>query len=340
MQKRILGKTGLEVSVIGFGGIPVQRLPMRQARRLVRECIDRGINFFDTAKGYGDSEVKIGEGVKGRRDACVLATKSPCRTADEALSHVKKALRGLKTDFIDVYQIHNVSKSFELEKILSAGGALEGLIQMRREGKIKHIGITGHNPELLQKAVQGTDEFETVQFPFNMVEDEEDKFSLIEMAKNLQVGSIVMKPLAGGVIPEPELSLRWILQQGVDTTVPGMILSSEVKENVVVGQNPEPLCSEEASRLKEAVKELKGGFCRRCMYCVPCPEGIPICFIQELGDKVKVKVGEIKNMSQDMYARLKKDVADCTDCGECENRCPYQLPVREMLQEKHTLLTS
>ena len=339
MQKRILGKTGLEVSVVGFGGIPIQKLPMREARRLVGEAVERGINFFDTAQGYGDSEVKIGEGIKGKRNSCILATKSPCRTADEAFSHVKKALKRLKTDFIDLYQVHHVSKPFELEKVLSPKGALEALVRLKKEGMIRHIGITGHNPSLLQEAIRRTDEFETVQFPFNIVESEKDKFSLLNVANQLKVGSIVMKPLAGGVIPEPQLSLRWILQQGVDTVIPGMILSSEIKENVITGERPHPLSSEELSRLKDSVKDIGKNFCRRCMYCEPCPEGIPIYFIQELGDKAKVKVDEIKNMCKEIYARLKKDVEDCTDCGECEEKCPYQLPVREMLREKHKLLT-
>jgi len=340
MQKRVLGKTGLRVSVIGFGGIPIQRLPMRKARELVRQALDKGINFFDTAQGYGDSEIKIGEGVRGKRDACILATKSPCRTKKEALSHVDKALKRLKTDFIDLYQIHHVSKSFELEKVLSPDGALEGLIQMRDKGKIKHIGITGHNPELLQKAVESSEEFETVQFPFNIVEDEEDKFLLLSVAKKLNIGTIIMKPLAGGIIKEAELSFRWLLQQKVDTVIPGMVLYSEIEENAMIGDDPKPLSSEELLRLRDAVRDLEENFCRRCMYCTPCPEEIPIYFIQELGDKVKVDVDEVKKMAKEMYAKLKKNVDDCSDCGECEEKCPYDLPVREMLREKHALLTS
>ncbi|MCD6406634.1 aldo/keto reductase [Candidatus Aerophobetes bacterium] len=339
MEKRRLGKTGLEVSVIGFGGIPIQRLPMRKAREIIRLAIDRGINFFDTAQGYGDSEVKIGEGIKGKRDKCIIATKSPCRKEKEAIQHVEKALKRLKVDFIDLYQIHHVSKSSELEMVISCGGALDGLLKLKEEGKIKHIGITGHNPSLLKEAIEKREEFETVQFPFNIVEDEEDKFSLIKAAKNLSVGTIIMKPLAGGVLPHPSLCLRWILQQGVDTVIPGMILPSEVEENVKVGEEVLPLSEKELSLLKDSVKELEKEFCRRCMYCMPCPEGIHIYLIQELGDKVKVGVEEVKKMCQEMYTRLPKNVEDCTECGECEEKCPYNLPVRKMLREKHRLLT-
>ena len=337
MKKKILGKTNLEVSIIGCGGIPIQNLPMREAKELIRGALDAGINFFDTAQGYGDSEVKMGEGIKDRREDCILATKSPCRSAREARSHVEKALRRLKTNYIDLYQIHHVSKPYELEQVLAPKGSIDELVKIKKEGKIRHIGITGHNPDLLQKATEQSPELETVQFPFNIVEDGKPKRSLLNSAKKLNVGIIIMKPLAGGIIPEPQLSLRWILQQGVDTVIPGMILSSEVRENVMVGNEPFPLSVEELFRLEDAVKDLEENFCRRCMYCMPCPEGVPIYFIQELGDKVKVEA--VKKMCQDMYAQLDKNVENCTECGECEKKCPYELPIREMLKEKHKLLT-
>ncbi len=336
MKKRRLGKTNLQVSVMGFGGIPIMKLSMKEGKRLVEEALNAGINFLDTAQGYGDSEIKIGEGIKEKRKECILATKSPCRTAEQAISHVKKALRRMKTDYIDLYQIHHVTKPQELEKVLAPQGALQGLIQLKKENKIRHIGITGHNPDLLQKALEQSHHLETVQFPFNIIEDGSDERALLKTAKKLEVGIIIMKPLAGGVISEPELSLRWILQQGIDTVIPGMILLSEVKANVKVGDKPHSLSPQELSRLQSAVKPLKENFCRRCMYCEPCPQGVPIYVIQELGDKVKVETA--KAMSQEMYANLKKNADDCTDCGECEEKCPYHLPIRQMLKEKHQLL--
>ena len=336
MQKRILGKTGLQVSVIGFGGIPIRKLSMREAKNLLAEAVGAGINFFDTAQGYGDSEVKIGEGLKEKREECILATKSPCRTAEEVASHVRKALARLKTDSIDLYQIHHVSKAPELERVLSPGGALEGLIRQKKEGNIKHIGITGHNTDLLYKALEQSEELETVQFPFNIIEDGKNERALLKIAKKLGVGTIIMKPLAGGVIPEPELCLRWILQQGVDVIIPGMILSTEIKMNSSLGDKLRPLSPQELSRLKAKVKPMEQDFCRRCLYCEPCPEGVPIYFIQELGDKVKISA--VKDMCKEMYASLEKNAEDCTECGECEEKCPYELPIREMLKEKHRLL--
>ena len=336
MQEEILGKTGLKVSVIGFGGIPIQKLSMGEAKKLVEEALNRGITFFDTAQGYGDSEVKIGEGIRKRRKESILATKSPCRSAKQGASDVEQALGRLKTDYIDLYQIHHVSKSYELEEVLAPGGALEALIAAKKEGKIRHIGITGHNPDLLSKALEQSDQLETVQFPFNILEDGKNERRLLKMARKLNIGTIAMKPLAGGVIPEPELSLRWILEQAVDTVIPGMILSSEVKINSKIGAELRALSPQELSQLKAKTAPLESNFCRRCMYCTPCPEEIPIYFIQELGDKVKVAA--VKDMCQEMYACLEKNVEDCTECGECEEKCPYELPIIEMLKKKHRLL--
>ncbi|MFQ6066853.1 MAG: aldo/keto reductase [bacterium] len=335
MELRRLGKTGLEVSAIGFGGIPIRKLGRKEARKLVRLAREYRINFFDTAQGYGDSEVKIGEGIKGRRKECFLATKSPCRDFQQALKDVDAALRRLQVEVIDLYQVHFVNDSETLDRVIEPNGSLKGLKKAKEEGKINHIGITGHNADVLLRAIENED-FETVQVPFNIIEDGPDERALLKAAKEQGVGVICMKPLAGGVIAEPELSLRWILAQGVSTVIPGMIQSHEVESNALVGTSPLPLSEKELERLKKVCEPLEENFCRRCMYCMPCPEGIPIYLIQELGDKVKVP--QVRELSRDIYARQKVNVEACTDCGECEEKCPYHLPIREMLKEKHLLL--
>lgn len=337
MKFRRLGKTALEVSVIGFGGIPIQKLGRKEARRLVGLALDYKINFFDTAQGYGDSEVKIGEGIEGRREECLLATKSPCRSFQQALEDVDAALRRLQVKVIDLYQVHFVNDSETLDQVLGPNGSLQGLKKAKEEGKINHIGITGHNPDVLLRAIKNED-FEAVQVPFNIVEDGPDERALLRAAKEQEVGVICMKPLAGGVITEPELSLRWILAQNVSTAIPGMIQPSEVKSNALVGRASLPLSERELEKLKKVCHPLEENFCRRCMYCMPCPEGIPIYLIQELGDKVKVP--QVRELSRDIYARQKVNVEACTECGECEEKCPYHLPIRKMLKEKHGLLTA
>ena len=337
MEFRRLGKTALEVSVIGFGGIPIQKLGRKEARRLVGLALDYKINFFDTAQGYGDSEVKIGEGIEGRREECLLATKSPCRSFQQALEDVDAALRRLQVKVIDLYQVHFVNDSETLDQVLGPNGSLQGLKKAKEEGKINHIGITGHNPDVLLRAIENED-FETVQVPFNIIEDGPDERALLRTARKQEVGVICMKPLAGGVITEPELSLRWILAQSVSTAIPGMIQPGEVKSNALVGRTPLPLSEKELEKLKKVCHPLEENFCRRCMYCMPCPEGIPIYLIQELGDKVKVP--QVRELCRDIYARQKVNVEACTECGECEEKCPYHLPIRKMLKEKHGLLTA
>ena len=339
MQTRALGKTGLLVSAVGFGGIPIRKSRTEDAVRLIEAALDAGITFFDTAQGYGDSEVKIGQVAAHKRDAFILATKSPCRTAAQAEAHVNAALRRLQTEVIDLYQVHNVTKRHELEEVLAPAGALEGLIRLKERGKIRHVGITGHDRSLLKEALSRADAFETVQFPFNIVEDGPEERSLLQAAQQSGVGTIIMKPLAGGVIPEAALSLRWILHQGVNTVIPGMIRHEEVADNARVGDNPEPLSRAELAQLKQSVRHLEAAFCRRCMYCMPCPQGIHIALIQELGDKVTVQVEQIQSFCREKYAEQEHTVEDCADCGECEEKCPYDLPVRAMLREKHRRLT-
>ncbi len=337
MELRRLGKTDLEGQVIGFGGIPIQKLGREEARRLVGLALDYKINFFDTAQGYGDSEVKIGEGIEGRREECLLATKSPCRSFQQALEDVDAALRRLQVKVIDLYQVHFVNDSETLDQVIGPNGSLQGLKKAKEEGKINHIGITGHNPDVLLRAIRNED-FETVQVPFNIIEDGPDERALLRAAKELEVGVICMKPLAGGVITEPELSLRWILAQSVSTVIPGMIQPKEVESNAIVGRAPLPLSEKELEKLKKVCYPLEENFCRRCMYCMPCPEGIPIYLIQELGDKVKVP--QARELCRDIYARQKVNVEACNECEECEEKCPYHLPIRKMLKEKHDLLTT
>lgn len=336
MQQRMLGQTGLQVSIIGFGGIPIRKLTREEAIPLIKCVLDSGINFLDTAQGYGDSEIKIGRGIAGRREEAILATKSPCRTSEGALKDIEVALRRLSTEIIDLYQVHQVSDEKTLNQVLGSEGALKGLEKAQKQGKIKHIGITGHNADILLSAIRRA-KFSTVQFPFNIVEDGESQRTLLREAKERNIGVIIMKPLAGGIIEEPALSLRWILQEDVTVVIPGMILSWEVEANARVGEKNLPLTSEELARLKKAVEPLEEEFCRRCMYCMPCPEGVPIYLIQELGDKVKVP--QARELCREIYAKLKVNALDCSECGECEEKCPYHLPIRKMIKEKHLLLT-
>jgi len=329
MEMRVLGKTGLKVSAVGMGGIPIQRVSFPQARKVVEMAIRLGVNFFDTARAYTDSEDKLGEVLGRYRKDVIIATKTMARSKEEMAKDIDNSLQSLKVDCIDLYQLHNVKDEGSLERVLAPDGALAALKEAQDRGKIRFIGITGHIPSVLVKAVK-TGEFDTVQFPFNPIETTGSE-ELLPLATELGVGTIAMKPFAGGALKNKVLTLRFILEQGFSTVIPGMDEVAQVNENVTAGQNPGPLTEEEKSALLGEVAILGSAFCRRCEYCQPCPRGIDIPMVFLL-DGYWTRYG-LKEWAVDRYRPLKAKASECMDCGECESRCPYQLPIREMLKE-------
>ncbi len=328
MQYRKLGKTGLQVSEIGFGGIPIQRVPLEEAVSIVRKAYQLGINFFDTARGYTDSEEKIGRALKSLpRDKIILATKSRLRNKKALREDIHKSLHFFRTDFIDLYQLHNVSNEEELELIFEEG-AVEALGDARKEGKIRFAGFSSHNAEIAVKALQ-RERFDTVQFPFNAVEPEALE-ELIPLAQKTGVGTIVMKPLCGGVLEDKAKALQYLLGYPISTIIPGMQTVEEVSKNAAVSGMP-PLTDKEKEALYAEAKELGNKFCRRCEYCLPCPEDINIPFnFLMLGYYKRYGLHE---WAHERYHSQEVTASACQDCGLCEERCPYHLPVREMLQE-------
>ncbi|NPV27945.1 MAG: aldo/keto reductase [Firmicutes bacterium] len=328
MEYRNLGKTGVKVSVIGFGGIPIQRVDSSTARQILNRALDQGINFIDTARGYTDSEDKIGLVLRERRDECVIATKSMARTAEAMERDIELSCRNLQTDYIDLYQLHNIKDEATIKKVMAPDGALAALKKARQAGKIRYIGITSHRPGALIQAIK-TGEFDTVQFPFNPVEREAEQ-TLLAVAREWRVGTIVMKPLAGGAFRNSQLALRWVLNQPITTAIPGMDSTEQVEMNAGVGDKPEPLTEEETQRLANETKEMGERFCRRCEYCLPCPASIDIPTMFLL-DGYYTRYG-LQTWARTRYRGLPAGIGDCLDCGECEEKCPYQLPIREMLQ--------
>jgi predicted aldo/keto reductase-like oxidoreductase len=329
MEYRTLGKTGLKVSVVGFGGIPIQRVSAAEANAIVNRALDLGINFFDTARAYTDSEEKLGAALKARRKEAVIATKSMARTGEAMAADIKKSLETMDLDYIDLYQLHNVKSKRELDRVLSPDGALAALKEAKKEGLIRHIGITGHIKDFLsQTLVLG--EIETVQFPFNAVETVGVP-ELLKQAGAMGKGVIVMKPLAGGALRNGNLALRYILEHDVTTVIPGMDSLQQVEENAGVGNAPLPLTAAERYALDEEVKTLGGAFCRRCEYCKPCGQNIDIPTVFLL-DGYYTRYN-LQDWARERYRALKAGADACIGCGECEERCPYNLPIRQMLAE-------
>lgn len=329
MEYRKLGKTGLNISVVGFGGIPIQRVSAGEACAIVNRALDLGINFFDTARGYTDSEEKLGAALTARRNEAVIATKSMARTREAMAADIRKSLGTMGLDYIDLYQMHNVKNKKELDRILSPDGALAALTEAKKEGLVRHIGITGHIKNFLANTLQ-LEEIETVQFPFNAVETVGVP-ALLEQAAKKGTGVIVMKPLAGGAFRNKNLALRHILEHPVTAVIPGMDSLEQVEQNAGVGNDPRPLTAAERKTLEEEAASLGGAFCRRCEYCKPCSQRIDIPTVFLL-DGYYTRY-DLKAWARERYQSLRVRVEACTSCGECEARCPYNLPIRQMLAE-------
>ncbi len=269
-----LGKTGLKAAVVSFGGIPIQRADGANTKAVVDKLEEYGINYIDTARGYTVSEEYLGAALEGRRDKFILATKSMSRDAASMAADVETSLRNLRTGYIDLYQLHNLPEK-DIEKVFGPGGAYEALTAAREAGKIGHIGVTAHSADALKILVEDyADRIETVMFPYNIVEDQGR--DVLALAREKGIGTIAMKPLAGGNLDDWELALRYIAASGViDIMIPGMGSPEEVDRNASVDLAA-PLTAEELARCDAVRKELGTQFCRRCGYCAPCPNGIDI----------------------------------------------------------------
>ena len=327
MNYKTLGKTGLNVSQMGFGGIPIQRIDAAGTRKLMEQMVEAGINYIDTARGYTVSESFLGEALVGIRDKFVLATKSMSRTKETMAADIEISLNNLKTDYIDLYQVHNPSIQ-QLQQVVAEGGALEALMEAKAAGKIGHIGLTAHSLEVFEMALS-MDWVETIMFPYNIVETQGEK--LIAKCAEKNVGFICMKPLAGGAIEDATLAMRFCCANGnVSVVIPGMADPKELDQNLAAVNDESPLSPAEISKIAAIRKDLGTQFCRRCNYCAPCSEGIsiPSVFLFE-GYLSRYGLGD---WAKDRYSAMGKHASDCVGCGICETRCPYNLPIRQMMK--------
>jgi len=332
LKERILGKTGLKVRTLGFGGIPIQKVTKDEAIQVVRRCYELGINYFDTARAYTVSEERVGKALEGVRDEVFIATKSRRRTKDEVLLELEISLTNLRTDWIDVYQLHNVSSEEEWEQVTSPGGALEALYQARDEGKIKHLGITSHNPTLLTEIVK-EDIFETILIPYNYLATLPGE-DLLPLCHKMNVGTVIMKPFGGGAFSNIKTALKFLLgDKNVDVVVPGMKSIQEVEENVSVASTSYVLGPEELEFIEKDRVELGSEYCRACNYCQPCQQGIPISFVLRTETQFLKRIGWSPNLEKQLQEAIEV-VPTCLKCGECESRCPYHLPISELLPVK------
>ena len=328
MEYRTLGKTGLKISRMGFGGIPIQKIDEEGTKKLLHAMAEKGINYIDSARGYTVSEQYIGYGLEGIRDKFVLATKSMSRTKEAMAADIETSLGNFRTDYIDLYQVHNPSME-QLDQVMGEGGALEALMEARAAGKIGHIGLTAHSTEVFERALE-LDWVETIMFPYNIVEQQGAE--LIHKCAEKNIGFIVMKPLAGGAIEDASLAPRYVCSNpDVTVVIPGMAEIHELEQNLAACSNTEPLTQEELKEMDKVREQLGTDFCRRCNYCAPCTVGINIPSVFLFAGYLQRY--DLADWAKDRYSTLKVKASACIGCGKCEPRCPYHLPIREKLKK-------
>jgi predicted aldo/keto reductase-like oxidoreductase len=354
VQKRRLGRTNLQVSIVGFGGTWISEIDKPTAVNVVKKAYDCGINYFDTARWDGDSEEKIGTALKDVRDHCVIATKTGSRTKKESLEDFKNSLKLLQTDHVDIIQLHGIDDEKTLKKAMGPDGALQTCKEAQKEGLATFIGITGHRPNVLVKAIK-TGEFDTVLVPLNVITRQAEE-ELLPAAKALDVGVVAMKPLSAKtsnlitclyqpslslLSNEPELKallgqnnsetvsslLRYNLSREISLTIPGLRSVAEVETATKAGENYHGLTEQEQKRFSFQL----GNYCRDCASCMPCPEKVNIPAI--LRFESFYSVYGLKNWACKLYGGLEVKADKCTHCGLCQPKCPYNLPIEKMLKE-------
>ncbi len=331
MEYTNLGNTGLKVSRLGFGGIPIQRITQEEATALIRKLPEYGVNYIDTARGYTVSEEYLGIAMEGIRDKFVLATKSMARTREAMEKDIETSLKNLRTDHIDLYQVHNAPPA-QMKIVTGEGGALEALLEAKAAGKIGHIGITAHEIGTFEMGLE-MDWVETIMFPYNFVELQ--AADLIRKCAEKGKGFICMKPLAGGAIENAPLAMRFIASnKDITVNIPGMANEDELKQNVAAACDPAPLSEDDLKEVQNIRDTLGNQFCRRCNYCQPCTMGINISFCFTINGYL-TRYG-LKDWAIGRYKGMAVEPNACIECGMCESRCPYHLPIIEMLKDVYS----
>lgn len=330
MEHVILGKTGIRVSKNGFGALPIQRVAKADAVYLLQKAFYNGINYFDTARAYSDSEEKMGAAFEYTRDRIVISTKTAAQTADGFWKDLEESLRQLKTDYIDIYQFHNPAFC---PKPGDESGLYDAALKAKEQGKIRHIGITNHRIAVAREAIE-SGLYETMQFPFSYLAAEPD-LEIVEMCRKADMGFIAMKALSGGLINHSDLAYAYMAQPQFDHVAPiwGIQRESELDEFLSYQVCPPELDQDRLAQIEADRAELTGDFCRGCGYCMPCPAGIEInnCARMSLLLRRSPSDGWL---TEEWQEKMKK-IEGCLHCGQCMKKCPYSLNTPELLAKNY-----
>lgn len=329
-----LGKTNIFVKKLGWGGIPIQRVGEEEAIKVIKEVVDMGVDLLDTARAYTNSEERIGRALPEVKRTVILSSKSHVRT-EKIYDDVLLSLKNLQVKKINIYHLHNVSSFSDYEKVMDLGGAYQGLKRAQDEGLIDHLGITSHSLPVLERAIMD-EKFSVIMACYSFLEPAAAE-KIFPLAKEKDVGILAMKPFSGGVIENVGAALRYVLATPDIVAIPGSETLAKAKENWEIFQSGAALNDEDRAYIEKLRKEFDRQFCRRCDYCQPCTQQINIQLM--LGIK-----SVVKRFGNPEEIKWVKDVVEkarnCTECGECLPRCPYQLPIPELIKKNLAWLDS
>ena len=313
-----LGKTGLQVTKCSFGALPIQRTPREEAIAIFRAALDGGINFFDTARNYTDSESKMGEAFDGRRERAIIATKSSADTHDKLLEDMRTSLSELRTDYIDLFQFHLAPKCHRPGE---EDGLYDAVQEARASGLIRHIGLTAHRLDVAMEAA-GSGLYETIQYPFSYLSSQRD-MELVELCRREDLGFIAMKALSGGLITDAATATAFMNETPGVVPIWGIQRMSELEEFLRLAKDSPTMDDEMRRRIEKDKKELAGNFCRGCGYCRPCPAGIEINWLARMPLAIRRMSPELF-MTEEWVEKMER-FKSCTHCGACAKKCPYEL---------------
>lgn len=326
METVRLGKTEIQTNKNGFGALPIQRISEEDAVRLLRKAYDHGITFFDTARYYTDSEVKVGKAFMGMREKVYIASKTGAVTPEDFWKDLETSLNNLQTDYLDLYQFHNPSFC---PKPGDESGIYECMLEAKAQGKVRHIGITNHRLSVAHEAIDSR-LYETLQFPFCYLATKKD-LEIVEKCKQADMGFIAMKALSGGLITDSEAAYAYLAQ--FDNVLPiwGVQRESELDEFLSYIDNSPVMTEEIKAVIEKDRRELLGDFCRACGYCMPCPVGIEINTCARMTLLIRRAPSEAQ-LTEEMQKKMMK-IEECLNCGRCKSKCPYSLDTPTLLRK-------
>lgn len=329
MRQLTLGSTGITVPQNGFGALPIQRRTTEDAVSILRRAYDGGMRYFDTARAYSDSETKLGIAFEGMRDKIFIATKTQAKTGDDLRKDLETSLRELRTDYIDVYQLHMV------DRVYAPGdgtGVYEALVEAKEAGRIRHFGVTAHKIGVAFDCVE-SGLYETMQFPFSYLSDERD-FELARLCADKNMGFIAMKGMAGGLITRSDIAMAFLEDYPYVLPIWGVQHQSELDEWLSYMDKTPAFTDEMRDFIASEKEELSGEFCRGCGYCMPtCPAGITINNCARMSLMLRRAPSEAW-LTEHWQNEMKK-IEDCVNCGQCTAHCPYELDTPKLLRRNY-----